>query len=290
MRKLFYIGFALVLAMGVGCAVTDYEVITDNNQTAVNKDPKGIAATVNTAGKAHIRESSQIATIWPDGTDELIWFVDQKVNGDQTLLTYNNYTPGAYPNPTDPTFHDDLYCNADHSGCALVTAPNPFIGDTDMFDYTYNINCLGIRSLSVLVGTTRYYGECGKAKMTLADRIKLMNIGTMGRSLGVDGLFYNMNHRNLTLTLDNNAGYISTLPITADAQMFIGQFHKGYVDMTNPLMASMGRTYADFLANHATHHTTVTLTYEGISTSLNIAGNYGISSPSKVLGLVNQHY
>lgn len=282
MKKLFYLGFALVLAMGVGCAITDYSVIVDNDQVA-NGQGSGI---VNTSGKAHLVEGSQIATLWPDGADEIINFVDQKANGDQVLTTYNNFS-SAYP-----IFHDDLYCNPDWAGCAITTAQNPVVGDADIFDYKWNPSCKGARSLSLLLSTTRYYGECGRAKISWADRVKAINLGTLGRAHGMEGLFYNLNHNNLTVTLDNNAGYVTTLPVTADATLFVGGQgrHKGMLDLTNPLMMGMFRSYADFLANHATHQTNMTVTYEGISLSYTIAGNYGISNPSNVLSIGNGHY
>lgn len=281
MRKLFYLGFAFVLAAGVGCALTDYEVITDNDQL-LNQASSGI---VNTQGKAHIIET-QVATLWTDGSDELIWFADQKANGDQVITTYNNYSSTA-----GPTFHDDTYCNPDWQGCALTTAQNPYVGDADMFDYSLNINCSGVRSLSLLLSTTRYYGECGRVEMALQDRISLLNMGRFGRAIGTEGLFYDLNRSNLSITLDNNAGFVTSLPVNADSVLFMApQSRKAVLDMTNPMLASMGRSYADFLANNATHSTTLTATYNGISLSWNIAGNTGLSNPSKVLANMNSHF
>ena len=61
MKKALYLGFCLVLAMGVGCAITDYELIVDNDQVS-NGQGTGV---VNTNGKALIM-SGGIATIWSD--------------------------------------------------------------------------------------------------------------------------------------------------------------------------------------------------------------------------------
>lgn len=281
MRKLFYLGFCLVLAMGVGCAITNYSLITDNDQVA-NGQGTGI---VNTNGKAHIIEGSQIATLWPDGADEWLNFVDQKANGDRVLTNYNNFS-AAYP-----IFHDDEYCNPDWNGCSMVTSQDPEVGDVDIFDYTYNINCKGIRSFYLLLSTSRYYGECGRVKMPLADRINLINMGRLGRNMGLEGLFYDLNRSNATITLNNNAGFVTTLPMNAQVQGFFSfAGRKATLDMTNPLLASMGRAYADFLANHATHQTTVTMTYNGISMNWNIAGANGLSNASNVLAAVNAHF
>jgi len=254
MKKLFYLGFALVLAMGVGCALTNYELIVDNDQVK-----QGYMGPVNTNGKAHVRESSQIATIWPDGTDETLWFVDQKANGDRTLTTYNNYSPNG------PTFHDDLYCNPDWQGCALVTAPDPEIGDVDIYDYTYNRNCLGIRSLSYLLGTTRYYGECGRAIQDLGALIM------MGEPRN-GGLFYLLTPANTNILLTSKVdGTTTAMTLNADIPVFVkgmGDRH-ATVDMTNPVMGQM----KDKLATHADVHganNQITLQFNGLSKTLNV--------------------
>lgn len=153
MKKLLYLGFCLVLAMGVGCAITDYPVITDFYTGEV----------INTNGKALIANDSQIATIWADGADNLFTMIDQKANGDGTLNTYNYYT-------TDGTYFIDFdYCSPDWNGCAVATAEN----GGDMFDYTWNPNCRGARSLSLLLGALRY-GECGRAPMTAVEKAEFI--------------------------------------------------------------------------------------------------------------------
>jgi hypothetical protein len=149
MRKLFYMGFCLVLAMGVGCAITDYGVIIDKYTGEIE----------NTNGKAMIMPASQVATIWSDGADCLFTMVDQKANGDQVLTTYNHYTTdGSY-------FQDFDYCHPDWTGCAIYTAPNPVMGDVDIFDGTANYNCSGARSYSVRVALYGRYTECGRTTM-----------------------------------------------------------------------------------------------------------------------------
>lgn len=282
MRKLFYLGFCFVLVAGVGCAITNYELITDNDQVH-NGQGTGV---VNTAGMAHIIET-QIATLWPDGSDEFIWFVDQKSNGDRSLSTYNNYSTLDYP-----VFHDDKYCNPDHQGCAIITAEDPETGDASIFDYQFNPNCSGLRSLTYVLSTTRYYGECGRMRLGLQDRLNLLNMGRFGQSMGLEGLFFDMNRSNLSITLDNNAGFVTSLPVTADVVAFMApKDRKVVLDLTNPMLGSMMRSYADFLANNATGATKINLTYNGISMSFDIAGNDGqVSSPSRVLAKANAHY
>jgi len=282
MRKLFYLGFCFVLVAGVGCALTNYELITDNDQV-LNGQGSGV---VNTQGKAHIIET-QIGFIYPDGSDELIWFVDQKSNGDRTLTTYNNYSTTA-----GPVLHDDHYCNPDWQGCAIITGDDPEVGDVDIFDYTFNVNCSGLRSLTYVLSTTRYYGECGRMNLNLQDRLSLLNMGRYGQNIGMEGLFFDMNRSNLSITLDNNAGFVTSLPVTADLVAFFApQNRKMSLDLTNPMLGSMSRSYADFLANNATHATKVTFTYNGIGMSYDIGGNLGeISNASRVLAKANAHY
>lgn len=281
MRKLFYLGFCLVLAMGVGCAITDYSLITDNDQVA-NGQGSGV---VNTNGKAHIIESSQIATIWPDGTDEYFSMVDQKANGDRTITTYNNYSTGGAP-----TFHDDLYCNPDWSGCAIWSAPDPETGDADIFDGSSNLNCAGARSLSLLLATSRYYGECGRAKMSLSDRLALANMGRLGTQMGREGLLFDLNRNNLSITLNNNAGFASNLAITGDATLFLSANGRrlGTLNATNPLLANVGRGFADFLRTYGTNRTTVTVTYNGISMNWDLGGQK--TNSSSVLSFVNSKW
>lgn len=285
MKKLFYLSFCAVLALGVGCAITDYGLITDNDQVA-NGQGSGV---VNTNGKAHLREGFQIATIWADGTDELISFVDQKANGDQTLSTYNNFSSGGAP-----TFHDDFYCNPDRSGCAISTSANPLVGDSDVFDYNWNPNCQGARSLSLLVSSTRYYGECGRAKMALQDRISFMNMGRIGTSLGMTGLFYDLNNLNTTIRLSNMAGFETTIPVTANASLFTSyETRRGTLDLTHPGFRAMGNYYADFLQNNASNVTEITVVYNGISFSKTVAGNISgrpATQPSRVREIMNARF
>lgn len=281
MKKALYLGFCLVLAMGVGCAITNYDLITDNDQVS-NGQGTGV---VNTNGKALIM-SAQVATTWADGSDELFSMVDQKSNGDRTLTTYNNFSTGD-----DPIFRDDLYCNPDWSGCAIATAPDPEVGDADDFDASFNTNCLGYRSLSVLLSTTRYYGECGRAKMALSDRLSLANMGRLATVMGKEGLMYDLNRNNTTIVVDNNAGVSTSLPITGDYSVFVagtGSTRQISVDLTNPLGANVGRAFSDFLRNYGTNQTDVTLTYNGISMTYEVGGE--TLNASNVLGFVNRKF
>ena len=76
-----------VWALCAGCAVTDYGLITDNNQVS---HPGGPGEILDTRGKAKLIFSSQWANLYTDGTDELLSFVDQDASGGQTINSYNN--------------------------------------------------------------------------------------------------------------------------------------------------------------------------------------------------------
>ena len=89
----------LLLATGLGCALTDYSLITDNNQTSAGGGPGEIR---DTRGKAKLLWASQWVTEQADGTDELLWFVNQTADGAQTLTTHNNFSVAG-----DATFADD---------------------------------------------------------------------------------------------------------------------------------------------------------------------------------------
>jgi hypothetical protein len=165
MKKLLLI--ALLAAFSLGCAVTNYPVIFDS------RGADGGGVMTGQYDLAYI-STSQIATIWDDGTDELFSLVSQDWKGDQWLKTYNNYDPtGAV------TFLDQTYCDPtfDSSYCAIVTAWNPDLpeayvhGDQgagytnvdNVFDYTLDLSCNGARSLSVLISYTSRVGECGSS-------------------------------------------------------------------------------------------------------------------------------
>jgi hypothetical protein len=166
MKKILLI--ALLAAISLGCAVTDYPVIFDDR----GADDDGVMS-----GQYDLAFiiTSQVATIWDDGTDELFTLVSQNWTGDQWLKTYNNFDGSGLV-----TFLDQTYCDPtfDSSFCAIALAWNPDLpnayphGDQGAgynnvdvpFDYILDLNCNGARSLSLLISyTSRYFGECGSS-------------------------------------------------------------------------------------------------------------------------------
>lgn len=262
MKKMFILGFMVAAAIGFGCGLTNYELITDNDQGGV----------VNTNGKAFII-GTQVATIWPDGTDNLIWFVDQRANGDRTLTTYNH--AGTESDP-DSIFMDNKYCSPDWDGCSIVTADDPETNDVDIFDYRLNANCSGFRSLSLLLSTTRYYGECGRTAVN--DRTtRMLGLGndmTPVQRNGATWLQGTYNARNMSLTLNNNNGSLVALPVTSQIGLMANFAQRRMiVDLTNPNNRSLMQSAINWDAAHPGSHLTATITLSGQPFTFNVKAN-----------------
>lgn len=244
MKKLLYLGFCLVLTLGIGCAVTNYELMVDQYNGEIE----------NTNGKARILKGSQTASIYSDGADNLFSYVDQKANGDRTLTTVNFFT-------TDGSFFlDQTFCTPDWNGCSIWTADDPEVGDSSIFDGNWNQNCSGSRSLSYLVSTTRYYGECGRALSQL-DRINLFaNLNWTSPSEASMVLARN----NFSLKLNGQDGTSLNLPIHGSVPVSI-DFRNNtlMVDARNPLLGTVAARASQFLREHGPAFG-LTATIEGV--------------------------
>ncbi|ANM28946.1 hypothetical protein ABI59_03990 [Acidobacteria bacterium Mor1] len=282
MKKLFYLGFCLVLMTGFGCAITNYALITDNNQTSAGG---GAGEIRDTFGKAKLVHASQWATSQADGIDELLNFVNQLSDGSQTLYTHNNFSVAG-----DATFSDDLYCSPETKGCAAVVAKDadPTDPNEDPFLSRLNDECPGARSLSLSLSTGRYYGECGRTgTWSLQDKLSMYNMGEMGEMFGRDVLMYNLNASNFDVRLNNNAGIVTSLPVSGEATAALslnGQIN-GLLDASNPLLGNMLLNYAAWLQTNGGEMTTITVTYNGISRSFDVQGhtNTGIGTVSRIM-------
>lgn len=279
---ILFAAWIAVCAVATGCAITDYQLVTDNDQVS-NGRGSGV---VNTNGKAMILDCWGAATIWPDGTDQLFTMVDQKANGDRTLTTYNNFST-----EDDPTFYYSQYCNPDWQGCSIITAPDPEVGDDDLWDYRANANCFGFRSFSIAYSTSRYYGECGRAAMTLQDRIALLNMGRIAERWGQEGLLYDLNGDSLTVLVDDGEGLRRTLRFSGEAEAFVVAPGRRFVlDARHPLLGNLGRDYADFLRDHRGGSTRLTVTYNGISKDFLLGPPAPDRDAAKVLSVVRRKY
>jgi hypothetical protein len=261
--------FLILLAVMAGCAVTDYGVITDNDQTRAGSNAQ--QPVVNTNGKAHIYMSNRWVTLWPDGTDELIHFVDQAADGTSSLTTYNNFQ--TYD---EPSFHDDLYCNPDWSGCAIFTAPDE--NDANRFDGRTNPNCFGARSLSTLLSTGRYYGECGrsKAKLSIDEKVTLLNGAVSAQRLGRAGLLWNLDGRNTSIIVRNlETGASHVVPLMgAEIETFVSENGRATLarfdhPMLGPVLLHVAGMLGDELRSEGLE---LTVSHHGVDVSFTIAG------------------
>jgi hypothetical protein len=252
MRKALYAGFCLVLAMGIGCALTDYPVMVDSYS----------GETINTNGKALIMPGSQVATIWDDGADNLFWMIDQKADGSGVITTYNFFTTGG------TYFQDFTYCEPAWNGCAIWTAQN----GGDPFDGQWNQNCAGSRSLSYLKAYgARYYGECGRAQLTLDQRNTLLNTGSW---LSDTEIAFYLHNGNTSLWVNNNAGVNSLVPFLGAITVKLdwqGRTPLATIDMTHPLLQNSRNFLADWNDRYGSGNNTVTLEFNGVSKSFDMA-------------------
>ena len=271
MRKFVVMAFVAAAAMGFGCALTNYELITDND----------VGGTVNTNGKAYVRQFAQFATEWPDGVDNFIWFADQRANGDRTLTTYN------WETTIDNLFKDDLYCSPEWNGCALVTANDPEVGDVNDFDYAYNPNCSGFRSLAFLVSTTRYYGECGR--IAAGDRsVKLIQLANEMKPVTINGATWlrsNLNALNTSIVVDNKNGSAFAVPMTGQVGLSFNLAKKRMIlDMTNPNNRNVLQSFLNWNRAHPGPSVDATITINGVASSFHVKAAANANS------LAQSHY
>lgn len=281
MKKLFYLGFCLVLAMGVGCAITNYDLIVDNNQVKQQKGAGPVCDTlglygyfghcgfvVNTSGKAHIIEGSQAATGWPDGYDEIINFVDQKANGDRVLTTYDNFSADF------PIFHSDVYCNPDWQGCAVTTSQDPQVGDASIFDYSLNAHCFGARSLSLLLSTYRFYGECGRSIDQFAAGLSMLE--KQGNSYYILLTPANTNAllRSMSDGTTTAVGLNFDIPVTIS-----GNIGNAFVkfNASNPLVSALANQLNQVVSQHGSGFNT-TVQVNGLSKNFSMKFNQNLKN------------
>jgi hypothetical protein len=171
MKSVLYSVVCVAVIASLGCAVTNYPVILDS------RGPWEDAVLDGQYDQAYLVPTSQVATFWDDGSDELYTLVAQDWRGDQWLYTYNNFDPTM-----DIQFLDQTYCDPNHEeDCWIVKAWNPDYPDAypwngqdssneadDPLDYLADTNCKGYRSLSMVISDELRLRECGSSIM--ADR------------------------------------------------------------------------------------------------------------------------
>lgn len=246
MRKLIF--GALLLILIAGCATTDYPVITD--------DRGSYSGIIRTGHKAYQIPSGQVATIWPDGTDELYTLIYQNNYGDQKLYTYNNYDPTATVMFLDQTYCDWLYFeNQTNAEIAIAWNPHDPLPD-DVFDYQYFPDAAGARSLSLLVSYTSRLGECGDAGFWAQKQNLFTEFGSLNTTTWRGGTAYVLpiHSGNTVMQLNGTqvplygqfTGFITDrqqliLPMTPNAQHQLSWL-AAYISANGP-RASLAVTY-----------------------------------------------
>jgi hypothetical protein len=227
-----YLAFIAVLALSLGCATTNYPVITDTHGD-------GDMFTVNTNGQAAHAPTSQVITIFPDRYVELYSMIDQNSAGDQTIMTYSNVSYGY------PKFMGWTYCNPDWNGCAAVVADNPVVGDVDYFDYIWKYNCSGADALGILISFNLRTVECGRAMFTpewTAAKLDLMY--PIGDNYGIL-----LTRNELTINAVYGDDSVGSIPVTAISATYYTNPGAWAVRMA-PSMATTMRAMAQSGAKH----------------------------------------
>jgi len=258
MKKLLF-GAILLALVAAGCAITDYPVITDTRG-----DYSGV---IRTGHKAYIIPSGSVASIYPDGSDELFSLVYQNQYGDQKIYTFNNFDPTGAVN-----FMDQTYCDWRYDGCEITRSWNPANSTVDStFDYEFFPDCSGARSLSLLLSmSSRYYGECGDrafAANKQAVAAEFANLATTSWR-GGNAYIIPIDASNTTVTLSSNSGANASLPIYGSFNAFVNDKMQIMLPMT-PNM----RHELQFLSNWASQNgnqTTMSVTYGSMTGSYNL--------------------
>lgn len=256
MRKLVYTAFLAAVILSFGCAITNYTLMTDS------AGPWGNAVADSYYEKAYVIPSSQIATIWSNGTDELYTLVSQSSRGDRRLSTKNNFDPSGVV-----TFLDQTYCDPNfQTGCNIVRSWDPDYPDAypfgsqngnpqlsdDPFDGAFDTSCPGYRSLSILLSQGTRIGECGSGvfgdKQAAAMEFSLLERGEW-RNRAV--YFVPMNASNAEFQLTGADGYTFNMPIYGTYSAVLDESLRMAVEIT-PNMEYQIRALENFVRDHGT--------------------------------------
>jgi hypothetical protein len=223
MGKAILTVWALVLALALGCAITDYPEIIDDRG-----DYSGL---IRTGHKAYIIPSFTGATVYPDGSDELYSMVYQNQYGDQSIYTFNNFDPSGAV-----IFLDQTYCDWKFDDCELARAWDPVQND-DRFDYEFFEDCSGARSLGGLIAYTDFnrVGECGDHRPFGGDlRGALQAFSDLGQTSwrGAPAYHLPIEATTFSATLESTSGKIEQMPIYGGLDVIVTEELQLVVPMT----------------------------------------------------------
>lgn len=271
---------AVLAVLSLGCAITDYPVITDTR----GADDGGTL--FGQYAWAYIRPYyGQVATIWSDGSDEIFSVVSQDWTGDQWLKSFNNFDASGLLN-----FLDQLYCDPtiQDANCPITIAWNPdlpnayphgdqsagYNNEDDVFDYIYNPTCSGARSLSILISYgSRYYGECGSGfAQTLQNRAYEFSQLERAMFQGREMYHIPIDNSTASFTVTGQDGYVSDMRIFGRYNLYMDDNMRVAIPMS-PNAAYQMRSLQNFVDEHG-HYMNVNLTYGSLT------GNFQISVTS----------
>ncbi len=249
---------ALLLTLALGCAYTDYPVITDTRG-----DYSGV---IRTGHKAYIVLSIQAATIWPDGSDETFSMVAQNQYGDQQIYTFVNYDPTA-----SAIYLDQTYCDWRYDGCEVMRCWNPANPAVDqLFDYELFTECSGFRDLGLVLAASSRIGECGdglplpRSQELAAEIAGLVTVPWRGGT----GYLLPVDSSNTTITFTGANGATQVMPLYGHFNLFFDDQLRLAVPMT-PNARHEFRWLAEYAARNG-RKATATLKYGSFSTSMKI--------------------
>jgi hypothetical protein len=257
--KSLFVLVILAQAFALGCALVDYPVIEDSRG-----DYEGI---IRTGHKAYIQPTFRVATLYPDGSDEIFWMVYQNSYGDQKLYTFNNYDPSGAV-----SFLDQTYCDWKFEFCEVSRAWNPIQND-DEFDYEFFPDCSGWRSILTIVGLAPFQrvGECG-------DRVALG-----GGAQALAGMLANLDETTwrgerayhlpidadrFSATLESAGGTVSAMPVFGKYDLVVTDELEYIVPMT-PNSRHQLSWVQGWVAEHG-HEATMRFSYQGFESTLSL--------------------
>lgn len=247
----FDLAALVATALSLGCAITDYPIITD--------DRGGYSGVIRTGHRAYIVPSYTAATLYPDGSDEVFHMIEQNQYGDQKMYAFNNYDPTS-----SVLFLDQTYCDWRYEGCAATRAWSPHQQDVDnRFDYEAFPDCSGFRTIFSVVAFSSRIGECGDvfrghgAQQLAAEFANLATTTWRGEQAYV----VPVNADTTTILVGGEL-----LPIYGEQTILLDSRLRAIVPMT-PLTRHSLRWLLEWTGRHS-GPTTLTVTYGSFSTSV----------------------
>lgn len=262
MKKLFYLAFCAAVLMSLGCAMISYPVITDDYAWTI----------VNTNGKAHVMETTQVGLGIGGKWYEHISFVDQGWDGYQHISVIEQqmaYIDYLY----SPNFHSDTYCNPDWNGCAWYTNDYMPITDCTFYGPNSKINWACFKTSAYGLCYIGRTAECGRGlglpkDLTGSEIVSLIGAGIQSGH----NMIWNVNNNTTRLVLQNPQGAMTTFKFAGNTELNVNM-KKGtmLIDGNSPNYAVNVRKLASlFDAGFQTG--TAELTFAGVTRTFPYAG------------------